>query len=220
MATNQSNFFVYESSRHAILIRDYAKLSTFDEYIEWGKRAQDVAAYMDEALSKVKMAISYEKRRLEKENDINARRNIEMGLMQYESFGQIVQKQLDDLIRLMENLPTGSIKPIVKEVDKSKIFTSDSPYLKIFVKKTGDVFLDGNITNMDVLSNALKDLVQKNGVVLYGRESSKDSEAPAIIKTVLDLVIQNRLPIRLCQESDFSDAIDANGKLRVESSPA
>ena len=217
MATNQSNNYVYESSRHKILMEDYAKLSTDNDYIEWGKRAQVVAAYMDEALSKVKLALSYEKRRLEKESDKNARRNIEMGLMQYESFGQIVQKQLNDLIKVMDNLPTGSVKPIVKEVDKSKMPTPDSPYLKIFVKKSGEVFLDGNIANMDVLSNILKELSQENGVVLYAREPSTDSEAPAAtIKSILDLVAQNRLPIRLCQESDFSDAVDSNGKLRVD----
>ena len=43
------------------------------------------------------------------------------------------------------------------------------------------------------------------------------AEIPAIAKTVIDLVIANRLPIRLCQESDFSDAVDSNGKLRVGS---
>jgi hypothetical protein len=217
MTDNQSNNYVYESSRHKILMDEYSKLSADNEYIEWGKQAQVIAAYMDEAISKVNMAIGFEKRRLEKESDKNARRNIEIGLMQYESFSKVVQKQLNDLIKVMDDLPTGSVKPFIKEVDKSKIPTPDSPYVKIFVKKSGDVILDGNSTNIDVLKNVLIDLVQKKGVVLYAREPSPESEIPAIAKTVIALVIENKLAIRLCQESDFSDAVDSNGKLRMGS---
>ena len=33
---------------------------------------------------------------------------------------------------------------------------------------------------------------------------------------VMNLVIENRLPIRICRSSDFSDAILPNGKLRLE----
>ena len=174
MANNQSNNYVYESSRHKILMEEYSKLSTDNEYIEWGKRAQVVAAYMDDAISKVNMAIGFEKRKLEKESDKNARRNIEMGLMQYESFSKVVQKQLRDLIKVMDNLRTGSVKPIVKEIDKSKMPTPDLPYVKIFVRKSGDVLLDGNITSIEFLKNLLMDLVQKKGVVLYAREPSDE----------------------------------------------
>ncbi|MGC1376629.1 MAG: hypothetical protein WA821_10405 [Anaerolineales bacterium] len=215
MAENQSNNFVYESSRHKILMEEYSKLSTDIEYIEWGKRAQVIAEYMGEAIAKVNMAIGFEKNRLEKERDKNARRNIERGLMQYESFSKVVQKQLNDLIKVMDSLPTGPVKPIVKEMDKSRMPTPDSPYVKIFVRKSGDVILDGNTTSMEVLKNVLMALAQRNGVVLYSRESPEDSEPPAIAKTIISLVIENRLPIRMCKNSDFAEAIEPNGKLRM-----
>jgi len=215
MAENQSDNFVYEPSRHKILMEEYSKLSTDIEYIEWGKRAQVVAEYMGEAIAKVNMAIGFEKNRLEKERDKNARRNIERGLMQYESFSKVVQKQLNDLIKVMGSLPTGPVKPIVKEMNKSKMPTPDSPYVKIFVRKSGDVILDGNTTSIEVLKNVLMALAQRNGVVLYSRESPEDSEPPAIAKAIINLVIENRLPIRMCKNSDFAEAIEPDGKLRM-----
>lgn len=216
MAEKQSNNFVYESSLHKILMEEYSRLSTDNEYIDWGKKAQMVAAHMSDALSRVSMAMAFEKRRLEKDCDPNVQTKIKMGLMQYEGFRQIVQTQLDDLIKVMGNLPTGSVKPIVKEMDKSKIPTANSPYVKVFVRKSGEIILNGELISIDALNNELASLAQQNGVVLYTRESPEEPEPPAIAKSVIDLVIKNHLPIRLCMYDDFSDAVDADGKLRIE----
>ena len=212
------NHYVYQSSRYGTLMREYSTLSGDNAYIEWGKKAQEVVAYMQDAISKVSMSIAYEKRRLEKESDSNARVRIEMGLSQYESFRKIVQQQINNLIEVMDNLPTGSVKPIVKEIDKSQMITADTPYVKIFVRKSGDIILDNQTVSLENLSDALRDFVSKKGLVLYAREPSSDAEAPMeIVKAVLGAVMQNRLSIKLCDESGFSDAIDSSGKLRVES---
>ena len=214
MEEKKSNNFVYESSRHKILMEEYSKLSTDNEYIDWGKRAQTVATYMHDAISKVNKIIFFEKTNLEKERDTTQRRNIEMGLMQYEGFVKILRTQLDNLIKVMDDLPTGSVKPVFKEIDKSKTPTPDSPYVKVFVSGSGEVMFDGKITSIDALKDAFVALAQRNGVVLYSREAP-DSELPEIAKIVINLVASNRLPIRLCTNKDFSDAIDSNGKLRI-----
>jgi hypothetical protein len=214
MAEKQANNFVYESSRHKILMEEYSKLSTDNEYIDWGKKAQTIAAYMNNALLKVNTAITLEKSRLEKESDRKKQSGIKMGLMQYEGFSQILRTQLDKLIKIMDALPTGSVKPILNEIDPSKIPTPDSPYAKVFVGNSGEVTLDGKITSIEVLKNTFMNLAQRKGVVLYSRETP-DAEPPSIARTVINLVVENRLTIRMCKNMDFSDAVDSNGKLRI-----
>lgn len=100
-------------------------------------------------------------------------------------------------------------------VDKSKIPTADSPYAKIYVSKSGQVTLHGKIVTLDELDLALAALSQKHGVVLYAREAPQEGEPPSIFKNVLDIVIKNKLPVRLCVNSDCSDALTADGKLRI-----
>lgn len=214
MAEQESNNFVYESSRYKNLMEEYSKLSTDQDYRNWGIKAQTVAAYMHDAISKVTDVIAWEKNRLEQERDNNQQRNIKMSLMQYESFNQILLSQFDKLIQVMDKLPTGSLKPIIPEADKSKMPTPDSPYLKVFVSQIGVILLNGKVTDIEVLKNSLITLAQQNGVVLYAREAS-ESEPPTIVQTVINLVMENRLPIRLCRNDDFSDALDSNGKLRI-----
>jgi len=105
---------------------------------------------------------------------------------------------------------------VPEDIDKSKIPTPDSPYLKIYVSKSGAVLLDGTPTAMGGVRDALAALSRKNGVVLYYRESPEEPEPHPVAKDVINLVIQNRLPIRVCRNSDFSDAVLPNGKLRLE----
>ena len=208
--------FVYETSRHKALMDEYAHLSTPEHYLDWGKKAPAVAAYMSATISRVRMGIVQEKARLNQESDKRQKRGIEMALMQLENFQKILEKQLDHLIKAMDNLPTGSVKSVFEELIKPKLPTPDSPYVKILVTKSGEVVLDGNVTSIDALKVRLTALVRQNGSVLYSREAPANGAPPDVVKTVIDLVIGNRLPIQICQKTDFSDAVAPDGKLRIQ----
>lgn len=100
-------------------------------------------------------------------------------------------------------------------VDKSKLAAADAPYAKVYVSKSGQVMLDGKNVTLDELDRALRALAQKHGVVLYSREAPQESEPHPVFKNVLEIVVKNELPIRLCVISDCSDALTPDGKLRI-----
>ena len=98
-------------------------------------------------------------------------------------------------------------------VDKSKIPTANTPYVKIYVTKSGEITVDDKPATLDEVKSALAALAQKNGVVLYTREAPEEFEPHPNGNKVIELVIENRLPVRLCRNKDFSDAIGPDGKL-------
>jgi hypothetical protein len=93
---------------------------------------------------------------------------------------------------------------------------TDSPYVKVYISKTGEVIMDGKTVTIDEVGRTFSDLASKNGVVLYTRDSAEMFESHPIANKVMDLVVQNRLPIRLCMNKDFSDAIGPDGKLLAD----
>jgi hypothetical protein len=99
-------------------------------------------------------------------------------------------------------------------IDKSKLSMPDSPYIRVYINKSGVIALDGKAATFDEAGKAFAVLAKRKGVVLYARESPEEEPHPNAVK-VLNLVIQNKLPVRLCMTMDCSDAIDANGKLIV-----
>jgi len=215
MAQGKSTTFTYETARHKALMDEYAKLSSRDEFAEWGKKAPAVAAYMNQALVRVASAIKLERARADQEKDKRQKQGIEMALMQLQSFHQIVQKQLEDLIKVMEKLPSGSVRAEYENLIKPWSPKPDTPYLSIRVSKSGEVAMNGALADLASLQEALGKLAQAGGLVLYSREISDGGEVPAVAEQIMKLVVENRLPIRLCEQADFSDAIDENGKLRV-----
>jgi biopolymer transport protein ExbD len=101
-------------------------------------------------------------------------------------------------------------------IDKSRLPNPDSPYVKVFVSKSGEITLDGKLASMDEVRAAFASLAQKRGVVLYAREAPEEEKPHPNAMQVISLVTQNRLPVRLCVNKDCSDALDANGKLKME----
>ena len=87
-----------------------------------------------------------------------------------------------------------------------------APSARIWVSRTGVIELDGKQTELTALAAALADLAKRKGVVLYGRDDPGKEPHPNGMK-VIQLVIQNRLPIRMSTKRDFSDAVGADGKL-------
>lgn len=215
MAQGKSTTFTYETARYKALMEEYAKLSSRDEFAEWGKKAPAVGAYMNQTLTRVALAIRLERARADQEKDKRQKQGIEMALMQLQSFHQIVQKQLDDLIKVMDKLPSGSVRAEYENLIKPWSPKPDTPYIRIRVSRSGEVAVNDTPTDLMSLQEALGKLAQIGGLVLYSREISKGDEVPAIAEQIMQLVINNRLPIRLCEQADFSDAIDEDGKLRV-----
>jgi biopolymer transport protein ExbD len=102
------------------------------------------------------------------------------------------------------------------DIDKSRLPSPDSPYVKVYVNKSGGITLGGKTATVDEVESAFASLAQKKGVVLYSRESPDESEPHPNAMRVIELVTRNRLPVRLCMNKDCSDAIDANGKIKVK----
>jgi hypothetical protein len=90
---------------------------------------------------------------------------------------------------------------------------ADSPYVKIWVSKAGDIEVDGTPTELSAVGPALATLAQKKGVVLYGRDAAGEEPHPKAME-VIKMVVANRLPIRMCRSRDFSDAVRPDGKLK------
>ena len=99
----------------------------------------------------------------------------------------------------------GGCKNQNSAVDKSKMPTADAPYAQVYVSKSG----------LDELDRAIGALAQNHGVVLYSREAPQENEPHPVFKDVLDIVVKNKLPVRLCVNSDCSDALTPDGKLRI-----
>ena len=89
----------------------------------------------------------------------------------------------------------------------------NSPHVKIWVSKDGTVHLDGTPTELPVLESTLAALAKQKGVVLYGRDGASEEPHPNGMK-VIQMVVANRLPIRMSTNPDFSDAVGPDGKLK------
>jgi hypothetical protein len=85
------------------------------------------------------------------------------------------------------------------------------PVLKVSVLATGAILLDGHGIELDRLAQALQDAKRNDGAVYYYREAATGNPPPLQAMSVLNLVIQNKLPISLSSQPDFSDYVDAKG---------
>lgn len=89
----------------------------------------------------------------------------------------------------------------------------DTPFVKIFVTKSGTVTLNGREETLDGVGTALDGLKAKGGVALYSREAPEEYEPHPIALKILDMIMQRGVTVRLCQRTDCSDAIGSDGKL-------
>ncbi|HEV2691026.1 MAG TPA: hypothetical protein VGV35_20865 [Bryobacteraceae bacterium] len=88
--------------------------------------------------------------------------------------------------------------------------TIAKPVLKISVLSSGAVLLDGKPTELDQLADALRAAKSNDGTVFYYREAAA-ATPPLQAMSVLNLVVQNKLPISLSSKPDFSDWVDNKG---------
>ena len=85
--------------------------------------------------------------------------------------------------------------------------------LKLYVAASGEITADGQAVTLDHLAAKLAELKQAGGEVWYCRENPSAEPHPNAMK-VMELVADNRLPIRLSSKPDFSDYLDDKGTAR------
>ena len=78
---------------------------------------------------------------------------------------------------------------------------------------SGEITADGHPVALDPLATKLTELKQAGGDVWYHRENP-EVELHANAMKVVDLVVQNKLPIRLSSKPDFSEVVDEKGVVR------
>ena|SRR5262245_30069713 len=87
---------------------------------------------------------------------------------------------------------------------------------KIAVMQSGAIAFDGQPVTLKDLRPLLAHLKAKNGVVWYYREAPH-KQAPAISAKVVQMIIDNRLPVSFSTEPDFSTVVDETGTVRRRS---
>jgi hypothetical protein len=76
--------------------------------------------------------------------------------------------------------------------------------VKVKVTVNGEITADGQPVTLEKLAVRFADLKRAGGVVWYYRENPA-REPHANAKKVIELVVDNKLPIRLSTKPDFSD---------------
>jgi hypothetical protein len=150
------------------------------------------------------------------------RMHIQNSQYQFEALDKLVSSELDKLNRLITSLPPaartgrGSRAPGGQDPD-SAAPAPDSPYEMIYISRASEIVMNGNTVGMAALSKGLESLAAVHGMVLYAREAPEPlQEAPLIAAEVMKLVMAYRLPIAICTNGDFSDAVDIEGHLRLQ----
>jgi hypothetical protein len=92
------------------------------------------------------------------------------------------------------------------------------PVGRIHVSRAGDITFDGARTSLEALRTSLANLRARHGVVWYYREAA-GTDAPAAAMAVIQLVIEQRLPISMSTRPDFSDVVRPDGRVVPRDNP-
>ena len=86
-----------------------------------------------------------------------------------------------------------------------------APVAKIAVTNSGITY-DGVAVTLDELKVKITDLKKRNGKVLYYRQPSNGhGDPPANALEVIQLLLDNKLPVSMAGTPDFSDGDDEDG---------
>lgn len=100
------------------------------------------------------------------------------------------------------NQPQGG--PVVDETNVAKVK----------VLADGKILLDEKQVTIEELKAALAKLKEKNGVVWYYRENPQGEPSPQtgdVIESVMEALVEVKLPIKLSTKPDFSDSLGPGG---------
>jgi hypothetical protein len=107
---------------------------------------------------------------------------------------------------------TGAAEARLRQDERSGALTVI--HLKVWVFRNGAIELDGQRVSLERLDTDLGELARQKGVLLYGRDDA-DKDPHPIAKRVMELVVKHHLPIGLSTKRDFSDVVDAEGRMAL-----
>jgi hypothetical protein len=82
---------------------------------------------------------------------------------------------------------------------------------RVSVLTSGKILLNGRESELPAIEAEFKRLKKANGGVWYYRENAQ-LEPSARAMTVIQLVVENVLPVSMSTKPDFSDYVDDQGK--------
>jgi hypothetical protein len=86
--------------------------------------------------------------------------------------------------------------------------------VKVTVRSSGTVLLDGKKVTLPALEKRFKALKAAKGTVWYHRQNPGAATAPKEATAVVELIIKYDLPVSLSANPDFSDYVDDKGVSR------
>ena len=113
-----------------------------------------------------------------------------------------------------DHKPTGASPPSAQQSPKETA-VGPSKILKVKVTAGGDVTADDQAVTLEQLATLFARLKRTGGMVLYYRENPAGEPHPNAEK-VIKSVIENKLPVRLSTQPDFSDAVSPSGSPRTD----
>jgi hypothetical protein len=85
---------------------------------------------------------------------------------------------------------------------------SAPPVAKITLTTQGITF-DGAAITLEQLKIKLAELKKRNGTILYYRgPSTRDGDPPPLAVEVIQLILDNKIPVSLSATPDFSDVVE------------
>ena len=85
--------------------------------------------------------------------------------------------------------------------------TAGDNIARVSVLSSGELLLNGELSDISLVESAFKTLKRNNGRVYYYRENPDSAKPPEAAIQVIDLVIKYNLPV-FFREPDFSDDFD------------
>jgi hypothetical protein len=93
--------------------------------------------------------------------------------------------------------------------------TASTPFVRVVLTKAGVLAVDGKEASLPEVAAVLDGLASKKGIILYARETPAEAEPPPAAAALMELVVQKKLPLRVCRSADFSDDVGPDGKLKI-----
>jgi hypothetical protein len=102
---------------------------------------------------------------------------------------------------------------LVSDAASAQTKPTASPVAKIAVTSKSVTF-DGAPVTLEQLKLKLADLKKRNGAVWYYREASTgQGDPPPQALEVIQLIVDQKLPVSLSTKPDFSDVVDDEGEV-------
>jgi biopolymer transport protein ExbD len=96
------------------------------------------------------------------------------------------------------------------QTQEEKPAVQENKVIKVKVTARGEITADGESIELEQLAAKFVHLKKAGGEVWYHRENAAGEPHPNAMK-VIELVTENKLPVKLSAKPDFSDTVDDKG---------